>query len=65
MVKYTYNARGSRFISMDDIAYIDPETIIGTKGKFLISKEWWGKFIFGLEFAQPFKIGLDLIRKNI
>ena len=29
MVKYTYNARGSRFVSMDDVAYIDPETIGG------------------------------------
>ena len=38
---------------------------VGTKGKFLISKEWWGKFIFGLAFTQPFKIGIDLIRKNI
>lgn len=38
---------------------------VGTKGKFLISKEWWGKFILGLEFTQPFKIGIDLIRKNI
>ena len=38
---------------------------VGTKGKFFTSKEWWGKFIFGLEFTQPFKIGIDLIRKNI
>ena len=38
---------------------------VGTKGKFLVSKEWWGKFIFGLEFTQPFKIGIDYIRKNI
>ena len=38
---------------------------IGTKGDFLTSKEWWGKFIFGLEFTQPFKIGVDLIRNNI
>ena len=38
---------------------------VGTKGNFLVSKEWWGKFILGLEFAQPFKIGVDLIRKNI
>ena len=38
---------------------------VGTKGKFLTSKEWWGKFIFGLEFTQPFKIGIDYIRKNI
>lgn len=38
---------------------------VGTKGKFLISNEWWGKFIFGSEFTQPFKIGIDLIRKNI
>ncbi|MGM9900116.1 MAG: RHS repeat domain-containing protein [Bacilli bacterium] len=38
---------------------------VGTKGKFLTSKEWWGKFIFGLEFTQPFKIEIDYIRKNI
>jgi len=38
---------------------------VGTKGKFVVSKEWWGKFIFGLEFTQPFKIGIDYIRKNI
>ena len=38
---------------------------VGTKGKFLTSKEWWGKLIFGLEFTQPFKIGIDYIRKNI
>ena len=38
---------------------------VGTKGKFLVSKEWWGKFIFGLEFTQPFKIGIDYIGKNI
>ena len=38
---------------------------VGTKGKFLTSKEWWGKFIFGLEFTQPFKIEIDLIRKNL
>ena len=38
---------------------------VGSKGNFVVSKEWWGKFIFGLEFTQPFKIGMDLIRKNI
>ncbi len=38
---------------------------VGTKGKFLVSTEWWGKFIFGLEFTQPIKIGIDLIRKSI
>ena len=38
---------------------------VGTKGKFLVSKEWWGKFILGLGFTQPFKIGIDNIRKNI
>ena len=38
---------------------------VGTKGKFLVSKEWWGKFILGLGFTQPFKIGIDYIRKNI
>lgn len=38
---------------------------VGTKGKFLTSKEWWGKFIFGHEFSQPAKISIDLLRKNI
>ena len=38
---------------------------IGTKGDLLVSKEWWGKLILGMEFSQPFKIGLDLIRKNL
>ena len=38
---------------------------VGTKWKFLVSKEWWEKLIFGLEFTQPFKIGIDYIRKNI
>jgi len=38
---------------------------IGKKGKLLLSKEWWLKFIFGQEFTQPFKIGIDSIRKNI
>ena len=34
MVKYTYNAWGSRFISMDDVAYIDPETKGGLMNRF-------------------------------
>ena len=38
---------------------------VGTKGKMLVSKEWWGKLILGQEFTQPFKIGIDLLRKNI
>jgi hypothetical protein len=38
---------------------------VGTKGKFLISTEWWGKFILGLAIAQPFKTAIDLIRNNI
>lgn len=38
---------------------------IGTKGAFLKSKEWWGKFVFGLEFTQPFKIGVDYMRHNV
>lgn len=38
---------------------------IGTKGKLLTTKEWWGKFFFGLEFTQPGKTLIDLIRKNI
>lgn len=38
---------------------------VGTKGKFLISKEWWGKFILGLAISQPFKTAMDLIRNNI
>lgn len=38
---------------------------VGTKGKLLTSKEWWGKFIFGLEFTKPFKISVDLLRNNL
>lgn len=38
---------------------------VGQKGDFLISKECLGKLIFGLEFTQPFKIGVDCIKNNI
>ena len=38
---------------------------VGTKGKFLVSKEWWGKLVLGLEFTQPFKLLVDYIRNNI
>ena len=38
---------------------------IGTRGTSLTSSEWWGKFAFGLEFTQPFKIGVDKIRNNV
>ena len=36
---------------------------IGTKGKFLRSREWYSKFAFGQEFTFPLKYGIDLIRK--
>jgi len=39
---------------------------IGTKGPNPFrSLEWWGKFTFGLMYAQPSKITIDLIRNNI
>ena len=38
---------------------------VGTKGDPLVTKEWWGKLFFGLEFSQPIKLELDFIRNNI
>jgi RHS repeat-associated protein len=37
---------------------------IGTKGKFLKSREWWAKLAFGQEFTFPFKYVIDLIRRK-
>lgn len=37
---------------------------IGTKGKFLKSREWYAKLAFGQEFTSPLKYGIDLIRKK-
>ena len=38
---------------------------VGSRGKLFFSLEWWGKTIFGVEFQQPIKIGVDLIRENL
>ncbi len=38
---------------------------VGTKGNKFMSKEWWGKLIFGQEFTKPINIPIDLIRNNI
>lgn len=37
----------------------------GTKGDFLRTGEWWGKFLIGQEFSLPFNITIDYLRKNI
>ena len=38
---------------------------IGTKGKSLVTSEWYKKLILTQEFSQPFKYIVDKFRKNV